>query len=109
MQSTALQNLAAISAGKDRQALQPLFELIAARYELTLHPSAVVVGTDGRIASRSAAGLDGIRTLIERCQEKNIRVFICSPAITAEPADKPHDAAHRMSGADLLKIVDARH
>lgn len=32
--------------------------------------------------------LDGIRTLIERCREKNIRVFICSPAITGEAADK---------------------
>jgi lysophospholipase L1-like esterase len=28
--------------------------------------------------------LDGIRTLIDRCKEKKIRVIVCSPAITAE-------------------------
>lgn len=28
--------------------------------------------------------LDGIRTLISRCKEKNVRVIVCSPAITAE-------------------------
>jgi lysophospholipase L1-like esterase len=28
--------------------------------------------------------LDSIRTLIERCKEKNVRVIVCSPAITAE-------------------------
>ena len=28
--------------------------------------------------------LDGIRTLIEKCKEKNVRVIVCSPAITAE-------------------------
>jgi lysophospholipase L1-like esterase len=28
--------------------------------------------------------LDSIRTLIEKCKEKNVRVIVCSPAITAE-------------------------
>jgi lysophospholipase L1-like esterase len=28
--------------------------------------------------------LDSIRTLINRCKEKNVRVIVCSPAITAE-------------------------
>jgi lysophospholipase L1-like esterase len=28
--------------------------------------------------------LDGIRTLISKCKEKNVRVIVCSPAITAE-------------------------
>ena len=32
--------------------------------------------------------LDGIRTIIARCGEKKVRVFICSPAITAEEPDK---------------------
>ena len=32
--------------------------------------------------------LDGVRTIIERCAEKKVRVFICSPAITAEEPDK---------------------
>ena len=32
--------------------------------------------------------LDGIRTIIERCGEKKVRVFVCSPAITAEEPDK---------------------
>src|SRR5262249_33001904 len=31
--------------------------------------------------------LDGVRTLIERCKEKNVRVIVCSPAITAENPD----------------------
>jgi len=31
--------------------------------------------------------LDGIRAIIEACQAKKIRVFICSPAITAEAPD----------------------
>src|SRR5262245_48016726 len=31
--------------------------------------------------------LDGIRTLIDRCKEKNVRVIVCSPAITAENPD----------------------
>ena len=43
MQSTALQNLAAISAGKDRQALQPLFELIAAEHNTQALTSAGLV------------------------------------------------------------------
>ena len=32
--------------------------------------------------------LDGIRTLIARCKEKNVRPIICSPAITAEEPDQ---------------------
>ena len=32
--------------------------------------------------------LDGIRTIIERCRERKVRVFICSPAITGEEPDK---------------------
>jgi lysophospholipase L1-like esterase len=32
--------------------------------------------------------LEGIRTIIERCQARKVRVFICSPAITAEAPDK---------------------
>jgi lysophospholipase L1-like esterase len=32
--------------------------------------------------------LDGLRTIIERCQARKVRVFICSPAITAEAPDK---------------------
>ena len=43
MQSTALQNLAAIGAGKDRQALQPLFELIAAEHNTQALTSAGLV------------------------------------------------------------------
>lgn len=31
--------------------------------------------------------LDGIRTIIERCREKNVRPIICSPAVTAEAPD----------------------
>jgi lysophospholipase L1-like esterase len=31
--------------------------------------------------------LDGIRAIVERCQANHIRVFICSPAITAENPD----------------------
>lgn len=31
--------------------------------------------------------LDGIRTLIAKCKEKNVRVIVCSPAITAENPD----------------------
>jgi lysophospholipase L1-like esterase len=32
--------------------------------------------------------LNGLRTIIERCQARKVRVFICSPAITAEAPDK---------------------
>src|SRR5688572_16140558 len=35
-------------------------------------------------AAHNQAYLDGIGTIIERCQARKIRVFICSPAITAE-------------------------
>src|SRR6476661_5807477 len=31
--------------------------------------------------------LDGIRTLIAKCKAKNVRVIVCSPAITAENPD----------------------
>lgn len=31
--------------------------------------------------------LDGIRTLIDKCKAKNVRVIVCSPAITAENPD----------------------
>ncbi|MEZ5323839.1 MAG: SGNH/GDSL hydrolase family protein [Verrucomicrobiales bacterium] len=34
-----------------------------------------------------AAYLNGIRTIIERCREHGVRVFICSAAITAEAPD----------------------
>ena len=39
-------------------------------------------------AVHKQAYLDGIRTIIERCQARKVRVFICSPAITAEAPDK---------------------
>src|SRR5688572_4495132 len=39
-------------------------------------------------AAHKQAYLDGIRTIIERCQSRKVRVFICSPAITAETPDK---------------------
>src|SRR5215204_804242 len=39
-------------------------------------------------AAHQQAYLDGIRTIIERCQARKVRVFICSPAITAEMPDK---------------------
>lgn len=32
--------------------------------------------------------LDGVRSIVEQCQARKIRVFICSPAITAEAPDK---------------------
>src|SRR5690349_17977349 len=32
--------------------------------------------------------LDGVRTMVEQCRARKIRVFICSPAITAEAPDK---------------------
>jgi lysophospholipase L1-like esterase len=32
--------------------------------------------------------LDGIRAIVERCQARNVRPFICSAAITAEAPDK---------------------
>jgi lysophospholipase L1-like esterase len=32
--------------------------------------------------------LDGVRAIIEQCRTRKIRVFICSPAITAEAPDK---------------------
>ncbi|MDZ4405411.1 SGNH/GDSL hydrolase family protein [Prosthecobacter sp.] len=35
-----------------------------------------------------AAYLRSLRTLIERCQEKQVRVFLCSPAITNEDPDR---------------------
>jgi lysophospholipase L1-like esterase len=39
-------------------------------------------------AEHKQAYLDGIRTIIEQCQARKVRVFICSPAITAEAPDK---------------------
>lgn len=39
-------------------------------------------------AEHRAAYLKSLRTLIGRCQERNVRVFICSPAITSEDPDK---------------------
>lgn len=35
--------------------------------------------------------LDGIREIVTRCQSRNIRVFICSPAVTAEDPEKSED------------------
>ncbi len=32
--------------------------------------------------------LDGIRRIVEECRKRNVRPFICSPAITAEDPDK---------------------
>lgn len=32
--------------------------------------------------------LDGIRAIVTKCQEKGVRPYICSPAITSEPPDK---------------------
>jgi len=54
--------------------------------------------------------LDGIRTLIERCQEKGVRVIICSPAITGEPADRAERGflqAMADEGLALAKSLDA--
>jgi len=39
-------------------------------------------------ADHKRAYLDGIRTIVERCRARKVRVFICSPAITAEAPDK---------------------
>lgn len=39
-------------------------------------------------AEHKAAYLNSLRTLIRRCKEHNVRVFICSPAITSEDPDK---------------------
>ena len=39
-------------------------------------------------AEHQRAYLDGLRTIIERCQARQVRVFICSPAITAEAPDQ---------------------
>ena len=39
-------------------------------------------------AQHKQAYLDGLRTIIERCHARKVRVFICSPAITAERPEK---------------------
>jgi lysophospholipase L1-like esterase len=39
-------------------------------------------------AEHKQAYLDSVRGIIERCQERKVRVFICSAAITAEDPDK---------------------
>lgn len=39
-------------------------------------------------AEHKAAYLSSLRTLISRCKEHHVRVFICSPAITNEDPDK---------------------
>lgn len=39
-------------------------------------------------AEHKAAYLNSLRTLVERCKEQHIRVFICSPAITNETPDR---------------------
>ena len=53
--------------------------------------------------------LDGIRTIIERCRERKVRVFICSPAITAEEPDKAEITAEEPDKAEngfLQKMTD---
>lgn len=39
-------------------------------------------------AEHKRAYLDAVRAIVERCQERKVRVFICSAAITAEEPDK---------------------
>lgn len=39
-------------------------------------------------AEHKTAYLNSLRTLIRRCKEHDVRVFICSPAITSEDPDK---------------------
>jgi lysophospholipase L1-like esterase len=56
------------------------------------------------------AYLDGIRTIVERCQARKIRVFICSPAITAEAPEKAENGfLQRMTdqGLALAKSLGA--
>src|SRR5215212_7338733 len=61
-------------------------------------------------AAHKQAYLDGIRTIIERCQTRKVRVFICSPAITAEAPDKAEQGfLQRMTdeGLALAKSLGA--
>jgi lysophospholipase L1-like esterase len=41
--------------------------------------------------------LDGVKTLVERCQKKKVRVFLCSAAVTgADPAKSENDFLQKM-------------
>ena len=54
--------------------------------------------------------LDGIRTIVERCQARKVRVFICSPAITAEPPERAENGfLQKMTdeGIELAKSLGA--
>jgi lysophospholipase L1-like esterase len=62
-------------------------------------------------AEHKQAYLDGIRTIIERCQARKVNVFICSPAITAEAPDKAENGfLQRMAdeGLALATSLSAR-
>ena len=61
-------------------------------------------------AEHKQAYLEGIRTIVERCQAREVRVFICSPAITAETPDKAENGfLQRMAdeGLALAKLLGA--
>jgi thiol-disulfide isomerase/thioredoxin len=60
--------------GLERLLLQPDRE-VALAYDCLATPTAVVVGVDGRIASRAAAGADAIRELVERTVGSPMRVL----------------------------------
>ena len=58
--------------------------------------------------------LDGIRTLIARCKAKNVRVIVCSPAITAENPDTAEKGflqkmADEGMGGEIAKRGHHRH
>lgn len=55
--------------------------------------------------------LNGIRTIIERCRERNVRPVICSPSITAEDphaAERGFLAAMADEGRDLAQSMGAK-
>ena len=54
--------------------------------------------------------LDGLRNIIQQCQDRKIRVFICSPAITSEAPEKAENGfLQKMAddGLDLAKSLRA--
>jgi lysophospholipase L1-like esterase len=61
-------------------------------------------------AEHKQAYLDGIRSIVEQCQARGVRPFICSPAITAEAPDKAeHGFLQQMSdeGLELARSLGA--
>lgn len=67
-------------------------------------------------AEHKAAYLDSLRQMVTRCKEHNVRVFICSPAITNEDPDRAEKgflqqmcdeglALAKSMGADTIDIL----